>query len=184
MAEPEESLIRQAKDGKRAALAKIYEQHYDTIYTFIYFRVLDESLAQDLTAEVFVRMVAHIQSFSYRQQTLLAWLYTIARNLVVDHFRAKGNQISLPLSEVLVGHRQTPDDLAHLRITQQQLAQAMTSLTNEQHQVILLRFMEGYRLKEVAQQLGKSEGAIKALQRRALATLRRTLAKEFNYEKR
>lgn len=182
MAESEGALIRQAKLGNQAALVEIYERHYDPIYTFIYFRVLDKLLAQDLTAEVFVRMVAHIQSYSYRQQTLLAWLYIIARNLVVDHFRVNGNRMLLPLSDELVGHGHAPDDRAHVQLTQQQLAKAMTCLTDEQRQVILLRFVEGYRLKEVARQLGKTEGAIKALQHRALATLRRTLAKEFGYE--
>jgi RNA polymerase sigma-70 factor (ECF subfamily) len=182
MAESEELLIRQAQQGKQSALAAIYEQYYDTIYTYIYFRLLDDFLAQDLTAEVFVRMVAHIPSFSYRQQSLLAWLYTIARNLVTDHFRANGSQAVLPLPEELVGHGRAPDDAAHLHLAQQQLAQAMASLTDEQRQIILLRFVEGRRLQEVARQLGKSEGAVKALQHRALAALRRTLVKEFGYE--
>jgi RNA polymerase sigma-70 factor (ECF subfamily) len=89
----------------------------------------------------------------------------------------------LPLSEEIVGNDHAPDYLAHLQLTQQQLAQAMTCLTDEQHQVILLRFVEGYRLKEVAQRLGKSEGAVKAMQHRALAALRRKLSEEFSYEK-
>lgn len=181
MAESEELLIRQAQQGKQSALAAIYEQYYDTIYTYIYFRVLDDFLAQDLTAEVFVRLVAHIQSFSYRQQSLLAWLYTIARNLVTDHFRTNGSRVMLPLHDELVDYGRDPDDAAHLHLAQQ-LAQAMTSLTEEQRQIILLRFVEGRRLQEVARQLGKSEGAVKALQHRALVTLRRTLVKEFGYE--
>lgn len=184
MAEFEESLIRQAKRGRKAALIEIYMQNYDPIYKFIYFRVLDESLAQDLTSEVFVRMVARIQSFSYRQQSILAWLYTIARNLMIDHFRVQGKQTKLPLSEKMASNGRSPDELIYLRLTQQQLAQAMTCLTDEQHQVILLRFVDGYRLKEVAQLLGKSEGAVKAMQHRALAALRRMLNEEFSYAKR
>ena len=181
MVDSEELLIQRAQRGEHEALKEIYQQYYKQIYTYIYFRVSNEAVTQDLTAEVFVRMVSHIKKYSYQQRSLLAWLYTIARNLVTDHFRANKKVSSLPLTDELMGQDRPPDDLAQQQITQQQIAQVLTRLTEEQRQVVLLRFMEGYRLHEVASQLGKSEGAIKALQHRALATLRRLLIQDFGY---
>ncbi len=138
----------------------------------------DEATAEDLTAEVFVRLVERIDRFSYRGRPLLAWLYTIARNLVADHHRRTGQVQMLPLEERLVADADDPEAAAERALAQRRLARALARLTEDQRRVILLRFIEGMDTRTVAQILGKPVGAVKALQHRALAALRRVLEEE------
>jgi len=175
MSEEEARLIQQAKAGDPDAFAEIYDRYQPTIYRYIFYRVGDEATAEDLTSEVFVRLVEKIDGFTYRGRPLLAWLYTIARNLVTDYYRQSGPPHFLPLEEGLVADSGNPEAAAEHALAQQRLARAIARLTEDQRQVILLRFVEGLDNKTVAQVLGKPVGAVKALQHRALAALRRIL---------
>ena len=172
----EASLIRLAQKGDEVACAALYDRHYDAVYRYCFYRVADTEVAQDLTAEVFVRMVEKLESFRVRGRPLLAWLYTIARNLIYDLHRENGKGHQVPLDEEA---QRVPDvgvDLArHVdgRIAAEQLAAAMEHLTEEQRQVIMLKFMEDLDNAQVARLLGKTEGAVKSLQHRALGALRR-----------
>jgi RNA polymerase sigma-70 factor (ECF subfamily) len=185
MVEDETRLIQLAQQGDAEAYAVLYDRHYDAVYRYCYYRVSDVTLAQDLTSDVFVRMVAKLDTFRIRGRPLLAWLYTVARNLITDLHRQNGQAAHVPLEEATTlgqdGRRAMARDVDR-RLEADCLATALQYLTEEQRQVILLRFMEDYRNGQVARILNKSEGAIKALQHRALKSLRRALEKEHCYE--
>ena len=171
----EAKLIERAKDGDTSAFAQIYDQHQPAIYRYICYRVGDDAVAEDLTSEVFVRLVESIDHFTYRGRPLLAWLYTIARNLVNDHHRRCGRSQLVPLDETLKADAVNPEAAANCVLDQQRLADALEKITEGQRQVIVLRFLEGLDNRTVAQIMNKSYGAVKALQHRGLAALRRVL---------
>jgi len=178
MSKDEIRLIRRAKEGDPAAFAEIYDRYQPAIYRYVFYRVADTATAEDLTSEVFLRLVEGIGRFTYRGRPLLAWLYTIARNLVTDHYRHGRGPAPLPLDEGLPATADDPEEAVVHRMTQQRLAAAIAHLTEDQRQVLLLRFVEGLDNETVAQVMGKSVGAVKALQHRALAALRRILERK------
>jgi RNA polymerase sigma-70 factor (ECF subfamily) len=168
-------LIERAQDGDPAAFAEIYDRYQPAVYRYITYRVVDTHAAEDLTSEVFVRVVEKIDGFVYRDRPLLTWLYTIARNLVIDHQRRASRVTLLPLDERLVAENGDAEGAAERALTRRRLAVALEHVTEEQRQVILLKFVEGMDNREIARVLGKSVGAVKALQHRALAALERVL---------
>ena len=169
-------LLQRAKQGDESALSAIYEQCHAPIYRYIYFRVRNGPLAEELAAEVFVRMVDRIGSLKDRGRPVLAWLYTIARNLVIDHQRRARIFAWSPLCEEMeAGADEHPAQVAENRQTVRELSLALDQLTEIQRQVIVLKFIEGHNNSEIAAILGKDEGAIKSLQHRALGALRRAL---------
>jgi RNA polymerase sigma-70 factor (ECF subfamily) len=171
-------LVQRAKQGDPSAFAEIYDRYQPAIYRYVYFRVHDTATAEDLTAEVFVRLVDRIDRFTYRGRPLLAWLYTIARNLVTDYHRRAGVSAPLPLSQRLAATTLDPEQAVEARFAQERLAAAVGCLTENQRLVILLKFIEGLDNEMIARTLGRSVGAVKALQHRALAALRRLLEQE------
>ncbi len=188
MGQPEAELIRRAQHGERDAFVALYQKHYASVYNYAFYRVRDEAVASDVAADVFVRLVEKIGTFRQQGRPLLAWLYTVARNLIVDHYRRQGRFIDDERDDETAlpawgSAEPTPDplDYAHWQLTGQELASALTQLTEEQQQVILLKFVEGFNNDEVGQRLGKSIGAVKSLQHRALAALRRVLEGEYGY---
>lgn len=174
----EARLVERAKQGDSSAIGEIYERHHTAVYRYIYYRVSDEPLAEDLTATVFVRMVESIDRFRYRGRPLLTWLYTIARNAVIDHHRRDALASTIPLDERVLEGGQSVERALDRALTRQRLAEAMNCLTEDQRQVILLKFIEGLSNDEAARILGKTIGAIKSLQHRALAALERSLTPE------
>lgn len=183
MLDNEGLILQQAQAGDQEAIAAIFDTHYASVFTYIFFRVGDRALAEDLTSEVFTRMVSKLGSFIWRGRPVLAWLYTIAHNLVVLHYRGSQNSArpfeeeSLPSSN---GNQ--PDEHVESLIDQECLVKAVRQLTSEQQQVILLKFIEGRSNAEIAGLLGKTEGAVKSLQHRALSSLQRALKRENCYE--
>lgn len=169
----EAQLVRRAQQGDRDAFSELYHLYHPKIYRYIYFRVGSEAVAEDLAGDVFVRMVSHIDRFTYRGRPFLAWLYTIARNLMTDYYRREGRATHLPLDERLVASDVDPDNNAPYLIRKEQLSEAMGSLTESQRQVILLKFFEGMDNADIAELLDKTVGAVKALQHRALSSLSR-----------
>ena len=180
----ETGLIQRARQGDTEAVGAIYARYHPDVFTYIYYRVSDQDCAEDLTAEVFVRMITKLPDYIEHGHPILAWLYTIARNLVIDHYRTSKERQSMPLDESLIagesGHpvNETEDHLA-----QDCLAKAMLELTEEQRQVILLKIVEDREIAEVSTILGRNERAIRSLQHRALAALHRSMQKERCYER-
>jgi RNA polymerase sigma-70 factor (ECF subfamily) len=171
----ERELIKRAKECDSSAFARLYECYYQDIYNYIYFRVPDVSQAEDLTSEVFIKALESIDSFTFRGFPFSSWLFRIARNLMVDYFRGHPEPVDLPLEEETLPAERGPSDIFERKLTQQRLARALSNLTEDQQQVVILRFVDGLSNMEVAQVLGKSEGAIKSLQYRALGSLNRFL---------
>jgi len=185
MLDDEGRLIELAQHGDVEACSALYDRHYDAVYRYCYYRLCDEGSAQDLAAEVFVRMVAKLDRFKARGRPLLAWLYTIARNLIADHHRRQKHAGHLSLDEVLDFQVDGDGELAQMvdrKLAATCLAAALQHLTEEQRQVLLLKFTEDLGNVQIARLMGKSEGAVKALQHRALNALRRALQKERCYE--
>ena len=178
----ETRLIQKAKNGDRNALGQLYDTHQPSIFRYIVYRVGDRALAEDLTAEVFVTMVRKLNSFQDRGRPLLAWLYTIAGNTIKMHYRKHKNVEFNPFSEEMIDQQASPDQITDKRLTHARLMNLLPRLTEEQGKVILLKFMEGFSNSEIAKALGKSEGSIKALQHRALQTLKGFLVEEASYE--
>jgi RNA polymerase sigma-70 factor (ECF subfamily) len=169
-------LVRRAKEGDESALVEIYNQCQAPIYRYVYCRVESAALAEELTAEVFLRMVDRIGSFKDVGRPILAWLYAIAHNLVVDHHRSQRRAAWHPLDESMpAGEDGQPHRIAEAREAQSSLLAALERLSEPQRQVIFLKFMEARSNAEVAAMLGKDEGSVKSLQHRALAALRRVL---------
>lgn len=161
----------------QAAMAEIYDTYYERIYNYIYHRLGDQNLAEDMAGEVFLRMLESVRGERAWRTSLTGWLYRIAHNLVIDHYRRRGRRDETGLDERLVADERTGVPKASLEtlMTQQQLRAALVYLTEEQQEVIVLKFVEDLSNNEIADIMGKTEGAVKALQHRALTTLRRVL---------
>ena len=178
----EAQLIRRAKQGDQTAFAEIYTRHHDAVYTYLFYRVNDVQVAEDLTGEVFLRLVTKMDRFTYRGRPILAWLYTIARNLLVDHQRKQAQADVSELEDRWVTPDPGPPEVAQRSLTRDCLIRSLRHLTEDQQRVIVHKLIEGRSNADVANLLGKTEGAIKSLQHRALASLRRAVAKERCYE--
>ena len=172
-------LIERAQCGEHEAMVEIYECCQPSVFTYVYYRVGNQEIAEDLTAEVFTRMVGKLRQFTPGEAPILAWLYTIARHLVADHYRSRPAAGELPLEDDLAADETSyTARAAERRLTQQCLQKALSLLTEEQRLVILLKFVEDRSNLEVAEIMGKNEGSVKSLQHRALGALHRILEQE------
>lgn len=173
------TLIERAKHYEHQALTKLCELYYRDVYSYVYYRVSNVQDAEDLTDDVFLKMVEAICSCRAQgERSFLAWLFRIASNSVVDHRRRQAVRNHLPLDEKHLPAHAGPEAAVETKLTQERLQRAIPKLTDDQQQVIILRFIEGLSNAETAQILGKSEGAVKSLQHRGLISLRRILEGE------
>jgi RNA polymerase sigma-70 factor, ECF subfamily len=171
----EDVLLSKARNYDQEALGALYDAYSVRIFNYVYRRLGNVSLAEDLTATVFVRMLEAIRSSRAWQTSFSGWLYRIAHNLVVDHFRSGVQDKDLPLEGRPLASEERPADIAERSLTNMRLRQAMAQLTEEQSLVITLKFLEGMSNSEVGRLIDKSEGAVKSLQFRALGSLRRIM---------
>jgi RNA polymerase sigma-70 factor (ECF subfamily) len=172
------TLLNRARSYDPVALAELYDRYAPAIYAYIYRRVGDAALAEDLTGELFLRMLRAIRDGVAWQRSFNAWLYRAAHNLVVDHYRRTGRAEQVPLDESTVEGGRRPDKAVERRLEAEQLRRALEQLTPEQQEVLALRFGEDLTAREVGRLIGKTTGAVEALQRRGLAALRRIMAPE------
>ncbi|WP_448593619.1 RNA polymerase sigma factor [Thermoflexus hugenholtzii] len=171
----EAEIIRRAQAGDPEAIGWLYDRYYLPIYRYLRVRVEDQEAAEDLAAEVFVRMIEHLPRYQPRGRPFLAWLYTIARNLLTDYYRSqRWAPLDLPDPERGRGDEGVMERI-EARAEQDCLWRALRQLTPEQQEVLFHRFFEGRSVEETAQLMGKQPSAIKALQHRALAALRRRM---------
>ena len=167
-------LIQRAQAGDDAAFAQIYERYAPAIYRYLFVRVQDAALAEDLRAEVFARMVEGLPRYQDRGWPISAWLYRIAHDRSVDTLRARSRRQQVSL-EHWGGVCEGPEQSVGVQLDYEELRRSLDTLTTEQRQVIQMRFLAEMSIQEVAQQLGRTEGSVKALQRRGLQTLQRHL---------
>jgi RNA polymerase sigma-70 factor (ECF subfamily) len=176
----EEQLLDAAVLFDEAALGELYDRYEARIYSYIFRRTGDESLAEDLTAQVFVKMLQAIRDRRAWHSSFSGWLYRIAHNVVIDHYRQRDRQTLVEFDDTLelVDEHDNPARSAEMHLTAEKVRFAMRQLTDEQSEVLSLRFLEGYSIFETAVMMNKTEGAIKALQYRAVATMRNLLEHE------
>jgi RNA polymerase sigma-70 factor (ECF subfamily) len=180
-------LVERAQAGESEAFGLIYDRYVDTVFRFVYFRVGNRQLAEDLTSDTFLRALKRIGSFTWQGRDLGAWLVTIARNLVADHFKSGRYRLEVTTGDVLDADREdrgpegSPEAAVVDHITNVALLTAVKQLNPEQQECIVLRFLQGFSVAETAQTMGKNEGAIKALQYRAVRALARLLPEGFQW---
>jgi RNA polymerase sigma-70 factor, ECF subfamily len=175
----EQKLIQAAQRGDEQAFGELYNAYVHDIYRYIFYRVGNSETAQDLTAEVFLRAIEGLVRYQDRQVPLLAWLYRIAHARVVDHYRHTqrvGQEDDIETVD-LTADSDLDSDLM-LTYHQQKIREAIYKLPSEQQQVIVLRFIEGYNIQDTASVLGKSPGAVKMIQRRALQAMNLELSRQ------
>ncbi|PZG00985.1 ECF subfamily RNA polymerase sigma factor, BldN family [Micromonospora deserti] len=179
------ALVERAQAGESEAFGLIYDRYVDTVFRFVYFRVGNRQLAEDLTSDTFLRALKRIGSFTWQGRDLGAWLVTIARNLVADHFKSGRYRLEVTTGDVLDADREdrgpegSPEAAVVEHITNVALLGAVKQLNPEQQECIVLRFLQGFSVAETARAMGKNEGAIKALQYRAVRALARLLPDGF-----
>jgi len=171
----EQELLRQARSLNGSALEVIFDTYYQPLYRYIYYHVRHGATAEDLAAEVFSRMLAQIAKGRGPKQHLKGWLYRVARNLIVDDSRRHVHRDHEPLDERLVSSGPDVESQVQMSFLRQQAWAALGELTTRQRDVIVLRYIEGQENEEIAQILEMSVGAVKALQHRGLASMRRHL---------
>ncbi len=173
----EEGLVRRAKEQDEAALTQLYEENFDKIYRYIVLKIGDRAEAEDMTQQVFLKAFKSISGYRSKGSPFSSWLFRIAHNQVVDYWRKKSKRPTVPLEETLVGsNHSNPTSYVERKMEIEKLVAATKGLTEMQREVISLRFAGGLPVAQVASLMGKSEGAIKALQHSAVASLRRIMA--------
>jgi RNA polymerase sigma-70 factor (ECF subfamily) len=173
----EARLVQLARAGDADAFAQLYDAYVERVYRYVYFRVTDNETAEDLTSQVFLKAWENLGR--YRPGgPFLAWLYTIAHNTVIDHYRTR--KPTVPLEEVasLIVQKDDLEDHMELQFNVEILRTALQQLTPDQQQVLMMRFIAEMSTEEVARAMGKREGAVRALQMRALHTLEKYMEKE------
>lgn len=174
-----EKLIEKAKDGKVEALGELYDIFVDKIYGYVHYKVGNEEEAKDLTENIFLKVLENIKYYRGGRSSFTAWLFTIAKNLIINYYkeRSRSQTVSLNALSEKQSQTETPEEAALKTFSQEMVYQALSQLTEEQQQVIVLRFFSNLSNREIGEIVGKSEGAVKSLQHRALRTLYRLLRK-------
>ena len=170
------ALVDQAQQGDRDALEELYLIHFDRIYSYLHVSVGNRHDAEDLTTQTFLKMLEKIGSFKWQSAPFSAWLFRIAHNLAMDHFRARRRW--QPEEEVPEppGDEEPSAELAAMQtIGRESMLKLIERLSPEQQQVLTLKFVFNFPNADVATVLGKSEGAVKSLQHRALASLNKQI---------
>lgn len=158
------------------AWAKLYEEYLPRIYRYISLRVRNQTEVEDLTEQVFLKALESGPSFKWRGAPVSSWLFRIARNQVIDHWRTDKSKRMLPLDPSVMNDNSDPEKEAERNADVRRVIQELGHLTKAQREVIELRFAGGLSTAEVASILRKSQGSVKVMQHSALAVLRRRLA--------
>lgn len=168
-------LIRRAKQGDKQAIGELYRLHVDVIFRYIWGRVRDESVTEDLTAQVFLKALEGLPTYEPSGKPFVAWLYSIAYARIVDHWRKHERRVEVPLEETFPARDLRPEEFLEAEADWAVAIDLLAQLTDDQQDVIILRFIGEMSLAQVAETLGKTVGATKAIQYRALASLARLL---------
>jgi RNA polymerase sigma-70 factor (ECF subfamily) len=166
-------LVERAQQGDGEAFGELYDRYVTVVHRYVLHRVGDRSLAEDVTSETFVRALRRIDSLSFQGRDVGAWLVTIARNIVLDHVKSSRYRLEVSTADMLDADRATdgPEDAVVAHLTNTQLLACVKQLGGEQQECIVLRFLHGLSVAETAAIMGKKDGAIKALQHRAVRRL-------------
>jgi RNA polymerase sigma-70 factor (ECF subfamily) len=173
-------LVHAAQDGDRSAFAQLYDRYVDVVFRYVLFRVGDRELAEDVTSETFLRALRRIESVSYQGRDVGAWFVTIARNLVLDHVKSSRFRLEVATAEVDDTRRveSGPEQQVLFKATRSVLLDSVRQLGDDQRECIVLRFLQGLSVAETAKVMARNEGAVKALQHRAVRRLAQLLPPE------
>jgi RNA polymerase sigma-70 factor (ECF subfamily) len=173
------TLVLRAKTGDSEAFGMLYDRYLDLVYRYVYFRVGSHPLAEDLTSETFLRALRRIADFTWQGRDFGAWLVTIARNLITDHFKSARYRMEVSTAEVLdtpLDGTHIPENVVVTNMINEKVLAAVRDLGPDQQECVVLRFLHGMSLAETALIMGRKSGAIKALQFRAIRALARALS--------
>lgn len=173
-------LVRAAQEGDRSAFASLYDRYVDIVFRYVLFRVGDRELAEDVTSETFLRALRRITSVTYQGRDVGAWFVTIARNLVLDHVKSSRFRLEVATAEIDDSQRveSGPEQQVLSRATTSALLECVRQLGDDQRECIVLRFLQGLSVAETAAVMARNEGAVKALQHRAVRRLAQLLPPE------
>ena len=160
---------------KESMLASLYEEYYDKIAGYAFVRIGNKAEAEDIAGEVFLKALKSLKSYKERGVPMQAWLFRIAHNLVIDYFRKNKKHMTVPIDEMQIESEINPVATAERNLEVERVKKAMEQLTNEQREVIRLRFFGELTSKEAGQLLNKSHGAVREMQRAAVEKLRNLL---------
>jgi RNA polymerase sigma-70 factor (ECF subfamily) len=167
----EQALVQRAAAGDREAFAELYDRFVGKIYRYIYYKVGSKTDAEDLTAQVFLKACEAIGGYQWTGRPFEAWLYRIAHNAVADHFRTRHEALPLHAAAGVRASKESLEELAQRHLNAEALRRVLPQLTDDQQEVVILRFLEEYSVKEIAQIMDRQPGAVRTLQHRALARL-------------
>jgi RNA polymerase sigma-70 factor (ECF subfamily) len=166
-------MVRRAQEGDPEAFGELYDHYVTLVHRYAYHRVGDRATAEDVTSETFVRALRRIDSLSFQGRDVGAWLVTIARNIIRDQVKSSRYRLEVTTADMRDADRATdgPEDAVITHLTNKQLLECVQQLGSEQQECIVLRFLHGLSVSETAEIMGKKDGAIKALQHRAVRRL-------------
>jgi RNA polymerase sigma-70 factor (ECF subfamily) len=171
-------LVQRAVGHDTEAFGRLYDIHVDRIYRHIYYRVGNETDAEDLTQQVFLKAWEAIHKYKRTTSPFVAWLMTISRNLVVDFHRTRKDRAPLEAEILADDSASRPEQATEAGFEQQRLRRAVLQLGGHEQQVVVLRFMEGFEFREIASVMGKKEGNVRVILHRAMVKLRKILEEE------
>ena len=166
-------LVRRAQEGDAEGFGLLYDRYVDVVFRYLHHRVGDRATAEDFTSETFVRALRRIDTLSFQGRDVGAWLVTIARNIVLDHVKSSRYRLEVSTADMRDADRATegPEQAVLQRLTNAELMAGVQQLSDDQRECLVLRFLQGLSVAETAAAMGKKDGAIKALQHRAVRRL-------------
>ena len=176
------ALVHRAQAGDVEAFGELYDRYVDLVFRYVHYRVSGPQLAEDLTSETFLRALRSITTFTWQGRDVGAWFVTIARNLVADHYKSSRYRLETTTDDVATSApagalvQDGLEDSVLEALQNQVLLDAVRRLGPEQQECIVLRFLQGMSVAETAQVMGKNDGAVKALQHRAVRALGRLMS--------
>ena len=171
------ALVELARGGDAEAFGQLYDHYQPSIFRFLFYRTRSRPLAEDLTSETFFRALRSLSGFTWQGRDFGAWLTTIARNLAADHFKAARTRLEMTTDDMgfHVGDVPGPEaDVLHT-LTTETLFVALSELPQDQRECVIMRFLQSLSIAETAEVLGRSEGAVKQLQLRAMRNLAKAM---------
>ena len=173
MLEDEQNLVKKAQDGEVKAFGSLYDHYLPKIYRFVLLKVSHREEAEDLTHQAFLKAWENIEQYDFRGYSFGSWLYRIARNVTVDYYRGSRLEVSVEdVSEVHLAKDNSLEESVERSLEWQGLVESIKKLKEVEQDVIVMRFVEDLPLKDIAEAIGKSEGAVKVIQHRAIKNLK------------
>lgn len=174
----EATLVRQSKAGDDKAFTRLYDGYVERVYRYVYFRVSEDTATEDLVSQVFLKAWQNLDRYKLGSSPFIAWLYTIARNLVIDYYRSKKDVIPLDAATALPTDAQSPDEQVELRFDLEAMRDALQCLSADQQQALILKYIAGLPNDTIAKIMNKQEGTVRGLQMRGLQVLAKHMHQE------